>query len=571
MRLSGRGFKGDCFLLIILAVVLFSGCYLVENYSIYSELKNAFREDRISASMLDNGTVGKLIKRLGLVESIRNDGKRFPALSYEETQDGDRLSDEINFRKKRKPGYLLYRVRKNRSESVSDSFDPKKVIQKGDWPILDIRIPDRSLYDPKIGIVNHREKYGKDWERPCVVTFYDKGDILFQSGAGLRIQGGRRRTTKDYWNYKLHFREEYGKRKIPAGLILKNTGYIKKLVINLCDWPSGQPMNNPLAYDIARQVGSLTPETRLFEVYVNGKSRGMGFVVQYYGKAQFDQYMENEEYLIHKYKDGISGSKKVLFSQYIRIPVEQNEPLSQVGEKIDLEGFLRHVFALIFSGDEDYCQGVALLDYLTPGAKMQWIQWDMDHCFHDFYKERDGLLRENWQQTGVRLFYRKNHFCDRTWLFSNLINNYPGFKEMMLRVFSEILNHRLIPEFLTSRVSYYDRMISEFGDYSSYIKMLNEFMEKRPGFIRDDIAKTFGLEKPVDVTVHVPEEALVKIDGFEYAEDYQGHYFKGQQLRLEAMPGTMGKYAWQINGRTVNETALDLAVNTALDIRLVDK
>jgi len=571
------------FVLLIFSVFssLFAAAYLFETSHFFKPLKTGLQEPRIPAGMLDNGALGKIIKNLDLVEVVKNDGIRFPSGPLDETDETGNPGpdiDAIAFQRKRKPSQLLYRPLNSHPYYQHDPHDSvKSIVQKGDWPILSISIPERSLYDPDIGLLKNRDKYGRNWERKADVVFYDKGEILFASPAGLRVHGGSRRTTKPYQNYRLYFRSEYGKDHIPPGIILHRAGKIYTLVIHRTDWPPGQPMNNPLAYDISRHIGVPVPQTRLFELYINGQSEGMAFVTEHLSRRQFDQYMTSKNYIFRKYKNHISPTAtKAYFNKLWRYVIQLDESTYPVLEKVmDIDRFTRHIFSWVFNGNEDHCQGVGVLDSDDPAAKFYWIEWDMDHSYFDRTALLEHIDRENWEQSALGLIYNDDEkfYCDRTYIFNRLIETVPGFKTYAINLFTEIINHQLTDDFLTSKVNYYSSMISAFDDYSQYIEMLRLFMANRSDFIRTDLAERFKVSGPFALTVTGDKNYEFFVDGYKYRYSYEGKYFAGQEVKIslnsDQPPGNFSH--WSRNGEFDDSQVLHISMDADTDIEMVFK
>ncbi len=553
--------------------------YLTEASLFFNPLQEALQERRIATNMLDNGALGKIIKKLDLVESDINDGKRFPTTKKEDEHKGkllDRGVEKVTFQRKRKPNSFLYSPVDYRPDHQSKPYDlVKSVVQKEGWPVLSINLPDRSLHDPEIGLLANRDKYGRNWERKADVVFYNKGEILLSSSAGLRIHGGSRRTTKPYQSYKLYFREEYGVESIPSTFLFNTSGDIRTLVVHILRWPVGQPINTPLAYDISRQIGAPAPETRLFEVYLNGKSEGMAFVTEHLSRRQFSQYMTGEKYIFRKYKEHFDeASVKVFFNRVWRYVIKLTESSFPDLEKaVDIDSFSRHVFSWDFSGDEDYCQGVGVLDTGNPAAKFYWINWDMDHSFYDRKGKQDGFERANWKQNGIKLIYKvENHYCDRTLIFSRWMERVPRYKKYVIDLYTEILNHRLTDAFLTARLNFYSAKLSSFGDYEDYVAMLQDFMENRSDFIRADMAEKFNLSGPYTLTVKGDTDIDLTVDGYAYKDSYIGKYYGGQRVKIqlnENSPSHKNSH-WRVNGELMVSQPMDIAIDSDTVVEVVD-
>ena len=240
---------------------------------------------------------------------------------------------------------------------------------------------------------------------------------------------------------------------------------------------------------------------------------------------------------------------------------------------MDVDSFTRHIFSWVFNGDDDYCQGVGVLDTDNPAAKFYWIEWDMAHSYFDGTAEITNINHENWQQSAIKLIYNdaEKYDCDRLLIFSRLMDTVPSYRTYAIDLFTEILNHNLTSNFLTSRVDYYSSMISSFGDYDRYIDMLQKFMANRGDFIRADMAKRFQISGPFTLTVKGEEHLDLIVDGYQYKNSYSGKYFGGQVVKVSlngsSSPGTISH--WLVNGELVNSPALNIAIDRDTNIEMV--
>ncbi|MDP3479826.1 MAG: CotH kinase family protein [Desulfoprunum sp.] len=494
--------------------------------------------------------MGEILKQLGYFRLVDNDEKRFFRTDNESTGETEPL-ELIPFQKKRRVDEYLYKID---DRDPLQQFFPKGLSQKKNWPILAIKLSNEDLYDSKKGILTHRDKQGRDWERKAEILLIKEGEVLFHSSAGLRVHGGKRRIVKPFQSYRLHFRKKYGISSIPAGLVFENTGPVKTLVVQITDWPAGHPINNPLAYDVSAKMGCIVPETKLVEVYLNGVSAGMAYVTEHLSRRQFDQYFTQKDYLFYKYRGSFTAQDQRLFLRRFWVYANDRKEfsLNKVASSIDIDNFTRHVFSWVFNGATDACQGVGILDTANPDAKLRWINWDMDQSYWDFFAETYHIDRKNWQQTGLELIYKKGeNYCDRSVLFTRLIKESREYREYYCTLFSEILNHRLTEDFLLERVNYYRDMLAAYGKpHEEYIEMLTDFMQNRAGFLRQEMVKQLHLAGPYNCTVQIPVGEELLIDGYSYKENYKGYYFEGQKVVLEpAKKHREGFSHWLIDGR----------------------
>lgn len=535
-------------------------------------LKASLQTDTVSSGILDYGVMGQLMKKLGLVEFADNDYSR-----YKKTAGNDEDLEIMTFQKKRQVGSYLYKANNSRTNDFISTDIAIKYPAKADWPVVSISLDETNLYNPETGIVANSEKSGRDWEKLSQVTYLKDGKIQFEGNAGLRIHGGGRLISKKWQpGFKLYFRKRYGLKQIPGEMFFPGSEVpVRTLVLQSTAWPPGYPMNNPLAYDIARKIGCVVPQTRLVEVVLNGKSQGMGFAVEHLSRRQWGQRFGHDNYNFYKFRSDISPEDEAMYIRKFWSVVTQQEELirDDVGEGIDLDNFSRHVLSWVFCGTTDYCQGVAVLDREDPDAKLSWINWDMDHSFFDLSAYRNNINRENWKQAAFNIIYRKSHTCGRTELFTRLMDESDEFKLFYIGLMTEIFNHKLTASFLEERVSYYETMMAKFGQPNEpYVKILREYMDNRSNLVLDEAQQFFSLQGPYSCSLDNPDENEILIDGYSYNTSYQGRYFSSTPLHLSPAPQTRSQFHhWLVNGEKVYSEDLDIALEGDTTIKLVVK
>ena len=125
-------------------------------------------------------------------------------------------------------------------------------------PVMSLVMDPADLHDPDRGILTNVLEHGRDWERPGTVAYFDDGQLKFATGVGVRIHGGGSRKTSPRQGFRLYFRREYGARQVPPNVLFgPDAQPIRHLVVHN-DVRDGRHFANPLAYDIAREVGAIT-------------------------------------------------------------------------------------------------------------------------------------------------------------------------------------------------------------------------------------------------------------------------------------------------------------------------
>jgi hypothetical protein len=480
------------------------------------------------------------------------------------------------FQKKRRSDGLLFRVAKGGQAALAsarvitkDAFIPK-------WPLLSVVIDEADLFHSEKGIVTNHDYKGKRWERLAYISYFEKEQLLFSTAAGVRLHGGVHGRGKPFNSFRLYFRKEYGSNQFAPGVLFSpQTEPLKRLVLHTTDWPPGWPFNNTLAYDIARQIGCIAPETKLAVLYLNGEKQGMYFLTPHQGRKQLRSFFGHDDFSYYRFKsDNPPASHQFYGREFWRV-ISDTSPLDMdvVGRSIDIDNLCKQLFAFVFCATTDYCQGVALKDHSRPDSKLFWAIWDMDHSFIDVTKTIKGQVRnrEIWEQTGWSKLIKRQHWCGRTKLFHRLIEEDPAFKGYFARLIIDQLNHHVTAAFLESRVRYYEQMAEAYGDTNDdYFKQLRLFFKHRPAFLREEMTQSFDTGEFFNCRVLSTDSTHFRIDGYAVRGPYSGWYYKGAKLSVSIQGHDAERFShWLINGTPRKTAELTISVEENLTIEPV--
>lgn len=528
-----------------------------------------------------------LLKPLAGISSMHHDGDgvSFTALDADAQLElqlddvrGPRKIEQLAFPRKRKKSLYRHVV-----DDGSQSFPSSQVITqehfKENWPILSLVIDEANLYHPDTGLLANKTARGRQWERPAYCSYFDEhGKLRFASMVGMRMHGGKRMQL--YSSFRLYFRKEYGQSRFSAFQpkigFSTTTEPVKRLVVHHTAWPEGGwYFNNTLAYDIARRIGCQVPETRLALLYLNGVEQGIYFFVPHLGERLLETYFGHSDFLYYKYKSVPSHKGRVLNVRLWSVLRERgNLTMKAAGRVVDLDNLARHLFSFIFCGTSDYYQGLAVLDNSQPDKRAFWINWDMDQSFIQNVRSEKIVMTE-WQQRAWRLVYMPSPPYTaqdvRPRLFSRLLNEDPAYREYVLTLYRDLLNHRLNARFVKERIAYYTNMLEYYGKKDTkYMKMLGEFMKQRPEVVRKETEKLFKLGPSLLCQVTGPADIQYDIDGYQEPAGYQGYYFKGSRITVSIAAPYQKRFSyWLVNEKKVNSPRLDLEVREDLIIEPV--
>lgn len=534
----------------------FLGGLFLERARPFLPLKRSLRARSVPAAILDYGDMGRLIQHLDLVKPVRNDYSRFPA-------------QRAHWRARSTAvGAFLYEVNPGRTDSMTAGADlgPEKLIDG--WPALSIRVNEEYLDDPAIGIRTNYRRRGREWERRAHVAYYEGGERLFASVAGLRLHGGKRR--KGGRSFRLYFRESYGEDEFRPGILFGGTTKPLRRLVVRADNQMTMPFIQNLAFDVAQLIGCRVPDSQPVLVFLNGtRMHAVYALTEHLGRTQLASRLGHDNFLFWRPKGNTDPRSR---EQYEKLKewVKHGEAQSIVRDAedhFDLDSLCRYVLSVAYCGTSDGFQGVAVRDMSRPGSRWFWINWDMDHSFRDKYEE--GEPGRPWTQPGFDLIRRRRyvppHLCRR------LLASDIAFREMFVDLATEALNHRISPDVLLPRIDFYENLATACGleDLASFEQM-RSYVRQRPGFLRKDMRKYLRAREWFAVTVKNPDGLPYHVDGYPKSGDYRGWYTEGARVRLEiANEGQVAFGHWLVDGKRLPGHPVELAVESDTGLAIV--
>jgi len=571
--------RKDILLVIGILVFFILIGIIMERARIFTPLKEPMRSQSVPSNLLSYGTMGKILKQLGVIMTVPNDYYPFPSSPGRPVDENAPI-----FQKKRRIGKFLCKANPGGERNIPSTLIINKDHHQEGWPLLSITVDENDLFHPERGIIANYSGRGRQWERLAYVSYFEKGKLLFATAAGLRLHGGYTRNPPKHWkkrnrSFRLYFRDEYGADQFKPGLLF-NAGSepIKHLVVhNVMHWQ--RRYTNSIAFAIAREIGCVMPETRVTQFFLNGKPQGYYYLSEHLNKNQWTAHMGHDNFAFFRSRGG--GDKETL-KDYRKLEAWVRNPrvkmtMKEANRYIDVDNFTRHLLSWVFCGTTDQVQGTAVLDRNQPGARWFWINWDMDQSFHDF--ETGKGKRKPWDQPGLVLAAGLNQEWMKSFtrpvLFRRLLKESPAYRQYFVRLSMDLLNHRLTPDFLNSLIDYYEKLPVPHGGGESLPKekprvkrdlmFLREYLNHRPYFIRKEIQDYFGIDETFACRVRGAPGYRYKIDGYPEKGNYRGHYYKGKTITIEIIGSTKNKAAfshWLVNGKKYTTGTLNFPVET---------
>jgi hypothetical protein len=271
---------------------------------------------------------------------------------------------------------LRFAVQRGSKELASSRAVDMREIVRG-TPLLSMYMPPADLQD----LLAHKMEHGRAWEREADISYFDKGVLRFAGQVGVRIHGGGSRVTSVKQGFRLFFRRQYGATKLPAGVPFDvPVDPLRRLVVHNdvrrdadgSEWH----LVNPLAYDYARRIGGITPETRPVTFLLNGEKQGLYVLTEHFD----DEYFE-------AHRPGHRVTMKIEDMERLRDRVDATRPmtLDALRAMIDMDNLTTWFLSVAFCATRDAYQGPGqFLDESLDRGGWFWVTWDLDQSFRDW-------------------------------------------------------------------------------------------------------------------------------------------------------------------------------------------
>jgi hypothetical protein len=538
-------------IIVVAGLALFLvGGFLLEGSVRFAPLKQALRQHAVHAGMLNRGSLGDAVKRMGLVRAVPTESSRL------EREPGSAAEEKVGpFPKKRQVGRIMYEANSARGEGMPSS----DVIGEDDfvegWPLLSIFVDEDDLYDERTGLLANKRERGKEWERLGYVSYYTDGRLRFASSAGVRVHGGWIRRHPKRHSFRLYMRNGLGAREFPPGVLFgPETQPLKRIVVrNDQPWP----FINALSFDVVRRIGGRAPDSQPAIVYLNGESKGIYLLTEHLSQRQWASRVGHDDFAFFRFKnpnDEATLRHHSELDRWVRDPGAA-VTLEEAERRIDVESLALYSFASFYLGNEDLVQGAAVLETMDPDARWYWISWDMDMAIRDKTAPR---RRPHWEQEGAALMLPDNTAVGV--LLRRLASD-PGYRRYFVRLAMDALNHRINEEFLTARVDHYERLARAYEPFASKshdtISLMRSFVMNRADFARRDLQEFYGAGELSTARVKGTPDLAFRIDGQPVRGSYRGVYFAEHPIRVELADADHPPLLhWRVNGRRIPGTRL---------------
>lgn len=255
------------------------------------------------------------------------------------------------------------------------------------------------------GIYLKSKKGGKAWEKPASFEWIDPlRKKSKQENCGIQIQGGGSRTQSPKQNFKLSFKEVYGKKKLKCPLfpksevavfdtlVLRNPTHDSWVVDQKSIRATARYVNDSWAVETQRAMGHHTPHRRWVHLYLNGFYWGIytlterpdaGFASEHFGGEKEDYDVLNSNRL----RGGDRERYRKLLELVQQDDVSGEETYAKIQRLIDVNAFIDYLIYNLYSANLDWpYKNYWVVGRRNDAPQFRFFNWDAEMGFFEQWK-----------------------------------------------------------------------------------------------------------------------------------------------------------------------------------------
>jgi len=406
-------------------------------------------------------------------------------------------------------------------------------------------------------------------EASAHLEYIEDGNVQFNAGAGLQLHAPRHakpyslrlfsRTRYGNSWFEYPFFQEQGPDKFKR-LVLRNSGND-----NVNKASTNTHFRDPIIHTLAKQSNRnpLISESKPVNVFLNGSYHGLFNLREREDRYYIETHTGvTENYDFIELEFGYYANRHIIEGSYdawtdLLSFVDTTGDLSLdsdyeiVNELVDLDNFTDYWITEVFAGNYDWLSNNVKF-WKADTGKWQWLYWDTDHGL--------GLIYSNFGDVEWNTLYWSLTFSDRAWsngynniLIRNLLEN-EGYKEHFIKRFTQLISTTFSYEetrlLLDSMKNLYQadmgihagRWNRSMTDWDRAIRIVDDYLQRRPDTVLTHIRDFFGLQEPVPVSIRVepPGAGTISFSGLDVSsESLEGKFFPGMSYYLmnTSIPG----------------------------------
>ena len=507
-----------------------------------------------------------------------------------------------------------------RAVGVKDGVFESKIVTKTYFidenttlPVVSLTVDPKFLFDDEIGIYTvgkngapsggcfgpKMANYFQDWERAASVEFYEEDKKLgFNIDVGVEIMGKCSRTVPQK-SFAVKMKSKYGIDELEYKLfkdekvdefedfILRNSGN---------DWGKSM-LRDAFMQTLIKETTDIDHQAyRPALVFLNGKFWGLYNIREKTNKAYLKKH--------HKVKkvDLLENNRKVLegdreaYDELMNFIQEHDlsddDAYNYVASKIDIDEYIDYEIAEMFFGNWDWPgNNIRYWRERKDSGVWRWILYDTDFGF----ALRESVAGVEYDLIDIATASDGPGWPNPPWstfLIRNLLKN-QNFKEKFIEKFMTHLNITFKPDrvknilnelasviepeipraygrweevHLEGDIHNYYTNYTDVNDWYNEIEKMKNFANERPSKIIEQLKRKFNISSDtVSLKISVPKFGKVLVDNIALSEDFNGSYFSGQKVVIEAKADEGYKFSsW--GGYESNDSKIEIVLDSNISL-----
>lgn len=433
--------------------------------------------------------------------------------------------------------------------------------------------PTAALDGTAQGNYNQR---GRDWERDAHVDFFRQGELEFSENCGVRTHGGWSRNSQQK-SLKFYFRSDYGESKLKYELFENNRAYddgklikeYKRFIIR-----NGGNDSFIMLYKDAwtqacvKDFPFSTQDTDLVICFLDGEYWGIYTLTELYD----DNYLEAnygvdaDNVIMIKaggLEEGLDSdydywSKAVDFVS--KNDMSNADNYKKACEYFDMNSLAEYIAMNVYIGNEDWIWGNwacwrarTTSDKPYEDGKWRFMVYDTEFAMNLYGSGKDyryDILSQEASGDG--------HLGP---LLKSLLKN-SEFKSMFVLALEDSMNIAFNPSSAATLLQQYHNEYSPYlgQHFRRFIFWQNEWgvaenvnnwkiwLKNRYNYFPEQMNKvlSLGTTKTNTVTINTSVGGSIKVNGIPIKftnSKWEGHYFSGYKIKIEAVPNSGYEFA----------------------------
>jgi hypothetical protein len=456
--------------------------------------------------------------------------------------------------------FLIYDDKGNKT-NLSQSYFTER---KHTLPIVSITIDTIDFSDSIQGIYamgccadtidpHKGANFWKDWEKPIHIEFIEKDNRqVINQDAGIKIFGGFS-VSMPQKSLAIYARKKYGENRFRHQLFpqLPFDKYKNFVLRNAGGDMLMAHMRDVYASQLVKETGIDCQEYRPVSVYINGRYWGKynlrEKINEHYINAHYGYDEDSIIIMRHQnaHQHGSTEDYDLFISKVPELDLNKKEDLSYLHSKMDIQNYILYNVCEVYTGNKDAGGNIRYYKHTSDTAKWRWIFYDLDMGLN--FEGSDGYKRNSVIDFTT---YKDEKWPNPPWstlIIRKILEN-DSLKHEYINHFSDLLNTtfqsekalKLIDSLATGVSKEIDYHLERWGisrtRYDNSVENLRVFAQKRPALLRQFLRERFDLSEDLYVKVVVPKGGHVLFNSFRVKESFEGIYYKGVPLNIEAVP-----------------------------------